>query len=269
MPEDGSEDSFDKVKKGLKKTAEGVKEGVEDTAEGVKEGVEDTAEGVKEGVEDTAEGVKEGVEDTAEGVKEGVEDTAEGVKEGVEDTAEGVKEGVEDTAEGVKEGVEDSTEGVKETARETTDKDTYTKSYEQTENREYNKAGGNDKAEDISKKTVENLRDAKENLRQKAAKIADEGTPSEIVKKTKAGALTILRKPIVIIIIIAAIALIVVLLYTQIHFNNQANKIENNKALWNQSLADLRSGNSTVREYCISPVHDEDFCNRLKSLEYM
>ena len=224
MPEDASEDSFDKVKKGLKKTAEGVKEGVEDTAEGVKEGVEDTAEGVKEGVEDTAEGVKEGVEDTAEGVKE--------------------------------------------TARETTDKETYTKSYEQTENREY-KAGGNDKAEDISKKTAENMRDAKESLRQKAAKIADEGKSSEIVKRTGAGARAILRKPIVIIIIIAAIALIVVLLYTQIHFNNQANKIENNKALWNQSLADLRSGNSTVGEYCISPVHDEDFCNRLKSLEYM
>ena len=202
MPEDASEDSFDKVKKGLKKTAEGVKEGVEDTAEGVKEGVEDTAEGVKE------------------------------------------------------------------TARETTDKETYTKSYEQTENREY-KAGGNDKAEDISKKTAENMRDAKESLRQKAAKIADEGKSSEIVKRTGAGARAILRKPIVIIIIIAAIALIVVLLYTQIHFNNQANKIENNKALWNQSLADLRSGNSTVGEYCISPVHDEDFCNRLKSLEYM
>ena len=203
MPEDSSEDSFDKVKKGLKKTAEGVKEGVEDTAEGVKEEVEDTAEAIKE------------------------------------------------------------------TARETTDKDTYTRSYEQTENREYNKEGGNDKAEDISKKTAENLRDTKENLRQKAAKIADEGTSSEIVKKTWAGARTILRKPIVIIIIIAAIALIVVLLYTQIHFNNQANKIENNKALWNQSLADLRSGNSTVGEYCITPVHDEDFCNRLQSLEYM
>ncbi|MDW0265622.1 MAG: hypothetical protein QOA06_10920 [Nitrososphaeraceae archaeon] len=201
--------------------------------------------------------------------EDGSEDSFDKVKKGLKKTAEGVKEGVEDTAEGVKEGVEDTAEGVKETARETTDKDTYTKSYERTENSEYNKAGGNDKAEDISKKTVENLRDAKENLRQKAEKIADEGTSSEIVKKTKAGALTILRKPIVIIIIIAAIALVVVLLYTQIQFNNQANKIENNNALWNQSLADLRSGNSTVGEYCISPVHDEDFCNRLKSLEYM
>jgi hypothetical protein len=211
---------------------------------------------------------EDGSEDSFDKVKQGLKKTAEGVKEGVEDTAEGVKEGVEDTAEGVKEGVEDTAEGVKETARETTDKETYTKSYEQTENREY-KAGGNDKAEDISKKTEENMRDAKETLRQKAAKISDEGKSSEIVKRTGAGARAILRKPIVIIIIIAAIALIVVLLYTQIHFNNQANRIENNKALWNQSLADLRSGNSTVGEYCISPVHDEDFCNRLKSLEYM
>jgi hypothetical protein len=214
MTEDRSEDSFDKVKKGLKKTAEGVKEGVEDTAEGVKEGVEDTAEGVKEGVEDTAEGVKE-------------------------------------------------------TARETTDKDTYTKSYEQTENREYNKAGGNNKAEDVIKKTAENLGEAKENLRQKAAKIADEGKSSEIIKKTGAGALTILRKPIVVILIIGAIALVAVLLSTQIYFSNQSNKIENFNALWNQSLADLRSGNTTVGEYCINRVHDEDFCNRLKSLEYM
>ena len=65
-----TEDAFNKVKKGIKETAEGVKEGVEGTAEGVKEGVEGTAEVVKEGVEGTAEVVKEGVEDTAEGVKE-------------------------------------------------------------------------------------------------------------------------------------------------------------------------------------------------------
>ena len=201
--------------------------------------------------------------------EDGSEDSFDKVKKGLKKTAEGVKEGVEDTAEGVKERVQDTAEGVKETARETTDKDTYTKSYEQIENGEYDKAGGSDKAEDISKKTAENLGDAKENLRQKAAKIADEGTSSEIVKRTGAAARTILRKPIVIIIIIAAIALVVILLSTQIHFNNQANKIENFNALWNQSLADLRSGNTTVGEYCFNPVHDEDFCNRLKSLEYM
>ena len=71
-----SEDSFEKVKKGLKETAGGVKE----TAEGVAEGLVETAEGVKE----TAEGVAEGVEETAEGVEE----TAKGVAEGVEETAE-------------------------------------------------------------------------------------------------------------------------------------------------------------------------------------
>jgi hypothetical protein len=141
-----------------------------------------------------------------------------------EDSFDKVKRGLKKTAEGVKEGVEDTAEGVKETARETTDKDTYTKSYEQTENREYNKAGGNDKAEDIINKPTENLREAKENLRQKAAKIADEGKSSEIVKKTGAGARTVLRKPIVIILIIAAIALVVILLSAQ---SNQSNKIEN------------------------------------------
>ncbi len=113
------------------------------------------------------------------------------------------------------------------------------------------------------------MREAKENLRQKAAKIADEGKSSEIIKKTGAGARTILRKPIVIILIIAAIAILVVLLYAQIHFSNQSNKIENFNALWNQSLTDLRSGNMTVGEYCINRVHDEDFCNRLMGLEYM
>ena len=192
------------------------------------------------------------------------EDSLDKIKKGLKKTAEGVKEGVEDTAEGVKEGVED-------TAREITDKDTYTytKSYEQTDNRGYNKAGGKDKAEDMIKKTEENLRETKEDLQQKAAKISDDGKSNELVKKTGAGARTLLRKPIVVILIIAAIALVVVLLYTPIHISNKSNEIENFNALWNQSLADLRSGNTTVGEYCINRVHDEDFCNRLKSLEYM
>ena len=71
-----SEDSFEKVKKGLKETAGGVKE----TAEGVAEGLVETAEGVKETAEDAAEGVEE----TAEGVKETAEDAAEGVEETAE-----------------------------------------------------------------------------------------------------------------------------------------------------------------------------------------
>ncbi|MGB7936730.1 MAG: YtxH domain-containing protein [Nitrososphaeraceae archaeon] len=63
------EDSFEKVKKGLKETGEGLKE----TGEGLKDGVEETAEAVKEGVEDTVEVVA----DTTEDVKEGVEETAD------------------------------------------------------------------------------------------------------------------------------------------------------------------------------------------------
>jgi len=63
------------------------------------------------------------------------EDSFDKVKKGLKETAEGVKEGVEETAEGIK-------EGVAETARESTD--SYTKLYEKTENREYNKAGGNE-----------------------------------------------------------------------------------------------------------------------------
>jgi hypothetical protein len=42
-----TEDSVEKVKKGIKETAEGLKDGLLETAEGVKEGVEDTAEVVE------------------------------------------------------------------------------------------------------------------------------------------------------------------------------------------------------------------------------
>jgi hypothetical protein len=125
-----------------------------------------------------------------------------------------------------------------------------------------------DKDEDIIKKSDENLRGAKKNLQEKTAKIVDKGKSSEIVKKTKEGALTILRKPIVIILIIVAIILIVFLIYTQLHLGDQSYKIENYDALWNQSLADLRSGNSTIDQYCINRVHDVDLCNRFWSLQY-
>jgi len=138
----------------------------------------------------------------------------------------------------------------------------------------------------------ENLPEAEENLREEAAKIVHEDEKSadimppektaehepnvvnrdqdipDVVKKTSADARTIARKPIVIILIIGAIALGVFLLYTQIQFSNQS-KIENFNASWNQSLADLRSGNTTLDEYCTKGVHDEDFCNRFKSLQYM
>ena len=72
-------------------------------------------------------------------VKKGFQEAGEGVKDVVGGTAQGVKEAVEDT----KEGVEKTAEGVKETAREATDTDSYARSYE-TDNRDYNKAGGNE-----------------------------------------------------------------------------------------------------------------------------
>ena len=92
-------------------------------------------------------------------------------------------------------------------------------------------------------------------------------TPN-IVRRTTARARTIASKPKVIILIIAAIVLVVFLLYTQIQVGNESYKIENYEALWNQSLANFRSGNTKIDEYCINRVHDEDFCNRFMSLQY-
>ena len=125
-----------------------------------------------------------------------------------------------------------------------------------------------DKDEDVVKKSAENLREAKENLQEKTARIIDKGRSSEIIKKTKEDALIILRKPIMIILIIVAIFLVVFFVYTTLHVSEESYKIENYDALWNQSLADFRSGNSTIDQYCINRVHDEDFCNRFWSLQY-
>ena len=118
-----------------------------------------------------------------------------------------------------------------------------------------------DNDEDVVKRSAENLREAKENFQEKTARIIDKGRSSEI-------ALTILRTPIVIILIIVAIVLVVFFLYTTLHVSDESYKIENYEALWNQSLADFRSGNSTIDQYCINRVHDEDFCNRYWSLQY-
>jgi len=201
-------------------------------------------------------------EDSFDKVKKDLKKTAKGF----EDTAEGVKEGFEDTAEGVKEGFEDTAEGVRETASATKGKDSNTTSYKETENKELNKAGGRDKSEDMTKNSRENLREAKEKIEQRTAKIVDAGNSSDYAKKTGAGARTLLRNPIVILLIIAVIALVIILLL----FNSSnESKNENFSALWNQSLAELRNGNLTVGEYCVGPVHDEDFCNRLKDLDYM
>lgn len=59
-------DSFEKVKKGLKETAEGLKEGVEEGAEDVKEGMEETGRDIKEGVEETGEVIEEGAEEVTD-----------------------------------------------------------------------------------------------------------------------------------------------------------------------------------------------------------
>ncbi len=145
----------------------------------------------------------------------------------------------------------------------------------------------------------ENLREAEQNLREEAGKIVDENEKSgdsmpsmpsknieeheptrddrdhyapEKVKK-RIGGTTIpgilARKPILMILIIGAIVLGAFLVYSQIQLSNQSYKVENYNALWNQSLADLRGGNTSIAEYCNSPVHDEDLCNKFMNLQYM
>lgn len=137
----------------------------------------------------------------------------------------------------------------------------------------------------------ENLRQAAENL-QEEAKIVDEnksddsiqprkseyrptednknhGDPEKVAKRIGNTTGMLGRRPIVIVLIVGAIVLSGFLLYSQIQLSNQAYKIENFNALWNQSLADLRSGNTSIEEYCNNRVHDEDICNRFKSLQYM
>jgi hypothetical protein len=111
---------------------------------------------------------------------------------------------------------------------------------------------------------AENLREAAENLREEAAKVdvdeesgdtmssqnkaeheptsvnRDQINP-EIVEKRKSWTGILTGRPIVILLIIGAIVLGGFLLYSQIQLSNQSYKIENFNALWNQSLADLRS----------------------------
>ncbi|HEX7818300.1 MAG TPA: hypothetical protein VF419_02875 [Nitrososphaeraceae archaeon] len=140
--------------------------------------------------------------------------------------------------------------------------------------------------------TAENLREAEQNLREEAAKVdGDERTgdteppekivehePAEVkrfknnpklIEKGRVGINLLARKPIVTTLVVVAIVLGGFLLYSQIQLTNQSYKIENFNALWNQSLADLRSGNTSMDEYCINRVHDEELCNRFMSLQYM
>ena len=91
----------------------------------------------------------------------------------------------------------------------------------------------------------------------------------KIVEKGRVGINMLTHKPIVTTLVIVAIVLGGFLLYSQMQLSNQSYKIENFNANWNQSLADLRSGNTSIVEYCNNPVHDEDLCNRFMNLQYM
>jgi hypothetical protein len=140
--------------------------------------------------------------------------------------------------------------------------------------------------------TAENLREIEDNFGEEVAKV-DKGERSgdnippenivelepptvkrykdnpKIIEKGRVGINMLARKPIVTTLVIVAIVLGGFLLYSQIQLTNQSYKIENFNALWNQSLADLRSGNTSMDEYCINRVHDEELCNRFMNLEYM
>jgi len=136
------------------------------------------------------------------------------------------------------------------------------------------------------------LDDVSDDLRQEARKMVDENKKSsdtisdnktkfetgptgnlrenpDKVGKLRTGTSILLHRPIVVILIIGVIILGGVLLYTQYQLSNQSYKIENFNALWNESLADLRSGNATIDEYCINRVHDENLCNQFRNLQYM
>jgi hypothetical protein len=142
------------------------------------------------------------------------------------------------------------------------------------------------------REAAENVREAAENLREEAAKVDEdeksvdtmppenivEDEPAavkrhkdnaKIIEKGRVGINMLARKPIVTTLVIVAIVLGGFLLYSQIQLSNQSYKIENFNANWNQSLADLRSGNTSIDEYCNNRVHDEDLCNRFMNLQYM
>jgi hypothetical protein len=138
----------------------------------------------------------------------------------------------------------------------------------------------------------EKLREVEKKLREEAAKVDEdeksgdtmppenivEHEPTEvkrhkdnpkIVEKGRVGISMLPHKPIVTTLVIVAIVLGGFLLYSQMQLSNQSYKIENFNANWNQSLADLRSGNTSIVEYCNNRVHDQDLCNRFMNLQYM
>jgi hypothetical protein len=100
-------------------------------------------------------------------VKKGFKKVIGGSAEVVEGTAQGIKHAVEDT----KEGAEKTAKDAKERTREAADTDTYASSSEQTENKDYNKAGGNEpmNAEDIASDEPTSVK------REQGTGIAEEG----------------------------------------------------------------------------------------------
>ena len=138
----------------------------------------------------------------------------------------------------------------------------------------------------------EKLPEAEKNFRDEAAKVDEdeksgdtippenivEYEPAEVkrhkynpkvVEKGRVGINMLTHKPIITTLVIVVIVLGGFLLYSQMQLSNQSYKIENFNANWNQSLADLRSGNTSIVEYCNNRVHDEDLCNRFMNLQYM
>jgi len=138
----------------------------------------------------------------------------------------------------------------------------------------------------------EKLQEAEKKLREEAAKVDEDEKSGDtmqpenivehepaavkrhkdnpkIIEKGRVGINMLARKPIVTTLVIVAIVLGGFLLYSQMQLSNQSYKIENFNANWNQSLADLRSGNTSIVEYCNNRVHDEDLCNRFMNLQYM
>ena len=140
----------------------------------------------------------------------------------------------------------------------------------------------------------EKLREAEKNFREEPAKVDEdedeksgdtippenivEYEPAEvkrpkynpkIVEKGRVGINMLTHKPIITTLVIVVIVLGGFLLYSQMQLSNQSYKIENFNANWNQSLAELRSGNTSIVEYCNNRVHDEDLCNRFMNLQYM
>lgn len=122
---------------------------------------------------------------------------------------------------------------------------------------------------DVDSKSGDIVPPPKNTVEQEPAEVKRYKEYPKIVEKGRASLNVLPHKPIVITLVIVAIVLGGFLLYSQMQLSNQSYKIENFNANWNQSLTDLRSGNTSIVEYCNNRVHDEDLCNRFMNLQYM